>query len=137
MRPINRQKEADRAKWLLSLPGGDHLTLLNAYNQYHQSNLLHLSHFDRVMSYALISPPSQISTIASGRGTTTSRSATSSKPIMSACNSNESWNGTTFRSYQTSRILNPKHNSTRTYGGRYSPDSSCRSLTGIQRRKRT
>jgi pre-mRNA-splicing factor ATP-dependent RNA helicase DHX15/PRP43 len=38
MRPTNKQKEADRAKWLLSLPGGDHLTLLNAYNQYHQSS---------------------------------------------------------------------------------------------------
>ena len=38
MRPIHRQKEADRAKWLLSLPIGDHLTLLNAYNQYRQSN---------------------------------------------------------------------------------------------------
>ena len=37
-RPIHRQREADQAKWLLSLPGGDHLTLLNAYSQYRQSN---------------------------------------------------------------------------------------------------
>jgi len=37
MRPIHNQKEADRARWLLSLPGGDHLTLLNAYNQYRQN----------------------------------------------------------------------------------------------------
>ncbi|KAF9789233.1 P-loop containing nucleoside triphosphate hydrolase protein [Thelephora terrestris] len=34
MRPIHKQREADQAKWLLSIPGGDHLTLLNAYNQY-------------------------------------------------------------------------------------------------------
>lgn len=42
MRPIQKQKEADRAKALLSLPGGDHLTFLNAYNQYRRSN--HPSH---------------------------------------------------------------------------------------------
>ena len=39
MRPIHKQREADRAKWLLSLPGGDHLTILNAYNQYRQSKI--------------------------------------------------------------------------------------------------
>ena len=38
MRPIHKQREADRAKWLLSFPGGDHLTFLNAYNQYRQSH---------------------------------------------------------------------------------------------------
>ena len=38
MRPIYRQKEADRAKRLLSLPGGDYLTFLNAYNHYRESN---------------------------------------------------------------------------------------------------
>jgi len=59
MRPINKQGEADRAKWLLSLPGGDHLTLLNAYNQYRQSIffLSHLRLFGRVMSYTFISHP--------------------------------------------------------------------------------
>ena len=61
MRPINKQKEADRAKWLLSLPGGDHLTLLNAYNKYHKSNFFHFPLFDRVMSYVLVSPLTDIS----------------------------------------------------------------------------
>jgi len=58
MRPITKQKEADQAKWLLSLPGGDHLTLLNAYNQYHQS--IFFSHprlFGRTISYTLIFSP--------------------------------------------------------------------------------
>ena len=38
MRPVQKQREADRAKWLLSFPSGDHLTLLNAYNQYKRSD---------------------------------------------------------------------------------------------------
>jgi len=37
MRPIHKQKEADQAKWLLSIPGGDHLTLLNAFNHYRRN----------------------------------------------------------------------------------------------------
>ncbi|KAH7102468.1 pre-mRNA-splicing factor ATP-dependent RNA helicase PRP43 [Auriculariales sp. MPI-PUGE-AT-0066] len=40
MRPPNLRKEADAAKALLTVPGGDHLTLLNVYNEYmtHGSN---------------------------------------------------------------------------------------------------
>ncbi|KAJ7823125.1 P-loop containing nucleoside triphosphate hydrolase protein [Mycena leptocephala] len=33
-RPIHRRREADAAKALLTVPGGDHLTLLNVYKQY-------------------------------------------------------------------------------------------------------
>ncbi|EJD36031.1 pre-mRNA-splicing factor ATP-dependent RNA helicase PRP43 [Auricularia subglabra TFB-10046 SS5] len=33
-RPPNRRKEADAAKAMLTVPGGDHLTLLNVYNEY-------------------------------------------------------------------------------------------------------
>ncbi|KAH7090094.1 pre-mRNA-splicing factor ATP-dependent RNA helicase PRP43 [Auriculariales sp. MPI-PUGE-AT-0066] len=40
MRPPHLRKEADAAKALLTVPGGDHLTLLNVYNEYmtHGSN---------------------------------------------------------------------------------------------------
>lgn len=34
LRPPNQRKEADAAKQLLSVPEGDHLTLLNVYNNY-------------------------------------------------------------------------------------------------------
>lgn len=54
MRPIHRQKEADQAKSLLSLPGGDHLTLLNAYNQYHQSEVSSPALLDCVMPYVML-----------------------------------------------------------------------------------
>ncbi|KAI0037816.1 hypothetical protein FA95DRAFT_1367078 [Auriscalpium vulgare] len=33
LRPNNQCKEADAAKQLLSVPDGDHLTLLNVYNE--------------------------------------------------------------------------------------------------------
>ncbi|KAI0245943.1 P-loop containing nucleoside triphosphate hydrolase protein [Lactifluus subvellereus] len=38
LRPNNQRKEADAAKALLSVPDGDHLTLLNVFNEY-QNNL--------------------------------------------------------------------------------------------------
>lgn len=34
LRPPNQRREADAAKALLSVPDGDHLTLLNVYNNY-------------------------------------------------------------------------------------------------------
>ena len=37
IRPNNRRKEADIAKQLLSIPHGDHLTLLNVFNEYQNS----------------------------------------------------------------------------------------------------
>jgi pre-mRNA-splicing factor ATP-dependent RNA helicase DHX15/PRP43 len=37
LRPNNQRKEADAAKALLTVPDGDHLTLLNVYNNYIQS----------------------------------------------------------------------------------------------------
>ena len=43
MRPIYRQKEADRAKWLLSLPGGDHLTHITSIDKVTVLHHLHLS----------------------------------------------------------------------------------------------
>ncbi|KAF8531861.1 hypothetical protein JB92DRAFT_2803211 [Gautieria morchelliformis] len=36
MRPNDRRNEADAAKALLSVPGGDHFTLLNVYNSYRE-----------------------------------------------------------------------------------------------------
>ncbi|GJJ14273.1 DEAH-box ATP-dependent RNA helicase prp43 [Clathrus columnatus] len=36
-RPNNLRKEADAAKELLTVPGGDHLTLLNVYNTYREN----------------------------------------------------------------------------------------------------
>ncbi|PCH34705.1 nucleoside triphosphate hydrolase protein [Wolfiporia cocos MD-104 SS10] len=37
LRPPNQRKEADAAKAMLSVPDGDHLTLLNVYNSYQQN----------------------------------------------------------------------------------------------------
>jgi len=37
LRPINQRKEADAAKAMLTVPDGDHLTLLNVYNTYMQN----------------------------------------------------------------------------------------------------
>ncbi|OSX62873.1 hypothetical protein POSPLADRAFT_1180963 [Postia placenta MAD-698-R-SB12] len=37
LRPANARKEADQAKALLTVPDGDHLTLLNVYNNYKQN----------------------------------------------------------------------------------------------------
>lgn len=37
LRPNHQRKEADAAKALLTVPDGDHLTLLNVYNSYMQS----------------------------------------------------------------------------------------------------
>ncbi|KAH7886626.1 P-loop containing nucleoside triphosphate hydrolase protein [Phlebopus sp. FC_14] len=37
LRPPNQRKEADAAKALLTVPDGDHLTLLNVYNNYKQN----------------------------------------------------------------------------------------------------
>ena len=37
VRPIKKQKEADFAKKLLSIPDGDHLTLLNVFDEYQNS----------------------------------------------------------------------------------------------------
>jgi pre-mRNA-splicing factor ATP-dependent RNA helicase DHX15/PRP43 len=37
VRPNNKRKEADIAKQLLSIPDGDHLTLLNVFHEYQNS----------------------------------------------------------------------------------------------------
>ena len=37
IRPYNRRSEADIAKQLLSVPGGDHLTFLNVFKEYQKS----------------------------------------------------------------------------------------------------
>ena len=34
LRPNNQRKEADAAKQMLTVPDGDHLTLLNVFNEY-------------------------------------------------------------------------------------------------------
>ncbi|KIK45590.1 hypothetical protein CY34DRAFT_77609 [Suillus luteus UH-Slu-Lm8-n1] len=38
LRPLNQQKEADATKALLTVPDGDHLTLLNVYNSYKENS---------------------------------------------------------------------------------------------------
>ena len=43
VRPPNQLKEADAAKQMLTVPDGDHLTLLNVYNHYQQSMFVHIS----------------------------------------------------------------------------------------------
>ena len=43
LRPNNQRREADAAKALLSVPDGDHLTLLNVYNQYELREILSFS----------------------------------------------------------------------------------------------
>jgi pre-mRNA-splicing factor ATP-dependent RNA helicase DHX15/PRP43 len=40
IRPNDKRKEADIAKQLLSIPEGDHLTLLNVFNEYQNSTYL-------------------------------------------------------------------------------------------------
>ena len=40
IRPNNQRKEADAAKALLTVPDGDHLTMLNVYNSYMQSSFI-------------------------------------------------------------------------------------------------
>ena len=40
LRPNNQRKEADLAKALLTIPDGDHLTLLNVYNSWMQSTFV-------------------------------------------------------------------------------------------------
>ena len=37
IRPPNQRKEADAAKQMYTVPDGDHLTMLNVYNHYQQS----------------------------------------------------------------------------------------------------
>lgn len=39
----SQKKEAEAAKALLTVPDGDHLTLLNVFNSYQQSNVIHFS----------------------------------------------------------------------------------------------
>lgn len=39
VRPPHQRKEADAAKDLLTIPESDHLTLMNVYNNYQQSEL--------------------------------------------------------------------------------------------------
>lgn len=40
LRPPNQRKEADTAKALLTVPDGDHLTMMNVYNHYVNSACL-------------------------------------------------------------------------------------------------
>ena len=43
IRPPNQRKEADAAKQMLTVPDGDHLTLLNVFNHYQQSTSIRVS----------------------------------------------------------------------------------------------
>ena len=50
IRPNNKRREADAEKALLTVPDGDHLTLLNVYNEYIQSNSLNSPLFARSLT---------------------------------------------------------------------------------------
>jgi pre-mRNA-splicing factor ATP-dependent RNA helicase DHX15/PRP43 len=50
IRPNNKRREADAEKALLTVPDGDHLTLLNVYNNYIQSNYLNFPLFARLLT---------------------------------------------------------------------------------------
>ena len=49
LRPPNQRKEADASKALLSVPEGDHLTLMNVYNSFVNSK-----HFSSKLSFNLM-----------------------------------------------------------------------------------
>ncbi|EJT98247.1 P-loop containing nucleoside triphosphate hydrolase protein [Dacryopinax primogenitus] len=51
-RPPNMRKEADAAKALLAVPDGDHLSLLNVYNNYMQSMSLFQGRKQRIVTLA-------------------------------------------------------------------------------------
>lgn len=59
VRPNNQRKEADSAKALLSVPGGDHLTLLNVYNSYRESAWLSSLrlHLSCILAYKALGRP--------------------------------------------------------------------------------
>lgn len=44
LRPNNARKEADAAKAALTVPDGDHLTMMNVYNNYMESKLNNITH---------------------------------------------------------------------------------------------
>jgi hypothetical protein len=80
------RKEADAAKQLLSVPDGDHLTLLNVFNEYQNS-----AYCPDLYSQSPTNIVIQIYTNAIGLGTTISQLVPSLKQIMSAPNFFELW----------------------------------------------
>ena len=87
LRPNNMRKEADAAKQLLSVPDGDHLTLLNVFNEYQNSAY----DPDLILPVTDENVVIQIYTSAIGPGTTTSRPVPFPKQTTSAPNFSESW----------------------------------------------
>jgi hypothetical protein len=81
------RKEADAAKQLLSVPDGDHLTLLNVYNEYQNSAYCS----DLILPVTDENIVIQIYTTAIGPGTTISRPVPFLKQTTSAPNFSESW----------------------------------------------
>ena len=82
------RKEADAAKQLLSVPDGDHLTLLNVYNEYQNSAYCS----DRILPFTDENIVIQIYMTAIGPGITIYLPVPFLKQITSAPNFSESWN---------------------------------------------
>ena len=86
LRPPNRQKEADAAKAMLADPDSDHITLLNTYNAYIQSEHATLSIMNQSHSYAL-----QINTTRIGAGPTSSHNVQYYRRTISEFSYNGTW----------------------------------------------
>jgi pre-mRNA-splicing factor ATP-dependent RNA helicase DHX15/PRP43 len=68
VRPNNQRREADTAKALLTVPDGDHLTMLNVYNQYSLSTPKSFIFLPSLKLFLL----AQTNTIKTGHGQITS-----------------------------------------------------------------
>jgi HrpA-like RNA helicase len=87
-RPPNQRREADAAKALLTVPDGDHLTLMNVYNKYMQSAYLCTS--SRVFLDVFFL---QTSMTRTGRGQIIYHCGLFSKPKMSERSFSARWRG--------------------------------------------
>ena len=89
VRPNNQRKESDAAKQLLTVPDGDHLTLLNVYNEYKTSTQSR-TRYPRIHLNSL---RPQISTTRIGHGQTIFLLVRSLKPTTSVRSFSVSWSG--------------------------------------------
>lgn len=128
IRPNNQRREADAAKALLTVPDGDHLTLLNVYNQYVNST----NHF-ACLSTTRILPLYKTNTIRIGRGRTIYLLVHWHRLTMFVRNCKEPWSVSMW-------ILSPsrmKRNFTNTSGKLLSVVSSCKWRTRKVKRATT
>ena len=90
LRPNNQRKEADAAKQLLTIPDGDHLTMMNVYNSYVNSKSREHHHVRPLNNHRRIF---QIKTTRTGAGTTISPSGRFNKPKTSGNSLSGRWSG--------------------------------------------